>query len=110
MVARGRGGLTSIGFLALSAGLLPCPAFLSFATFLFLLRFLLAHSRRGGLFLGGSDGLGPRSCPQDAHGQWCGLVLPRQQDQPAAHHTTQAASGQLSQRSRAASLANMLRW
>jgi hypothetical protein len=34
--------LTSIDFSALDAG--TCPAFLSFATFLFLARFLLVHS------------------------------------------------------------------
>ena len=36
--------LTSIDFLPLGAGMFPRAAFLSFATFLFLLRFLLLHS------------------------------------------------------------------
>ena len=36
-----RGSLTSIGFLTRGTGMFPRSAFLSFATFLFLLRFLL---------------------------------------------------------------------
>src|SRR6266487_1762901 len=35
--------LTSIGFLTVGAGMFPCTAFLSFSTFLFLLRFLLVQ-------------------------------------------------------------------
>jgi hypothetical protein len=36
--------LTSIDFLPLGAGTFPRAAFLSFSTFLFLVRFLLVHS------------------------------------------------------------------
>src|SRR5258708_8575383 len=99
--------LTSIGFLSAGAGMFPSPAFLSFATFLFLLRFLLLQSRRCELFLGRSDGLGPGACPQDAHSERLGLVLHGQQDQSAAHDTTQAASGKLTHRSLAPELRDM---
>ncbi len=44
LMERGLGGLTSIGFLPLGAGLFPRSAFLSFSTLLFLLRFLLVQN------------------------------------------------------------------
>src|SRR5216683_4824296 len=59
LMERGLGGLTSIGFLPLGAGLFPRSAFLSFSTLLFLLRFLLVQNCRCGLFPGRGDGLRP---------------------------------------------------
>src|SRR6266571_9240203 len=87
--------LTSIDFLPLGAGVFPRAAFLSFSTFLFLVRFLLVHSCRLELFLRRGDGLGPGSCAQDAHRERFGLVLQSKQDQSSAYHTTQATRRKL---------------
>ena len=58
----------SIDFLPLCAGTFPRTAFLSFATFLFLLRFLLFPASRLGLFLRRGDAsqarVLPARCPQ----------------------------------------------
>src|SRR5947208_1591405 len=94
-------GLTSIDFLPLGAGTFPRSAFLSFATVLFLVRFLLVHSGRLELLLRRGESVRPGSRPQDAHRERFGLVLQSKQDQSSAYHTTQATSGKLPHRSSA---------
>src|SRR6266851_1137281 len=92
------GALTSIGFLGnsfLSAYACLRPAFLRASPLLFLPTLLLVHLGRLGLFPGWGDGCGPLTRSQNPHRKRLGLKQQRQQHQPPAHDTTQAANGQL---------------
>ncbi len=102
--------LTSIEFLLLSADLLAGATFLSFATLLLLLPFLLVHRGRFWLFLGRCDAFRPGPGLQAAYWQGFGLVVLGQQDQFAADHTRHSARRQLAHGSLSPSMSDMSRW